>query len=86
MVLAQIFYVIASFFPQSWTGFSMLAFKTLRSFIKLSLASAIMLCRCYINQLGVATLGTNDHSSVRVSNELGAGRPKVAKHEISMPI
>ncbi|XP_073025256.1 protein DETOXIFICATION 33-like isoform X1 [Primulina eburnea] len=44
VVLAQIGYVLCGFFPESWTGFSLLAFKSLFSFVKLSLASAIMLC------------------------------------------
>lgn len=43
MVLAQIGYVVSGFFPDSWTGFSWLAFKSLASFVKLSLASAVML-------------------------------------------
>ncbi|KAK6136800.1 hypothetical protein DH2020_029470 [Rehmannia glutinosa] len=32
------------FFPESWTGFSLSAFESLYSFVKLSLASALMLC------------------------------------------
>ncbi|XP_075476810.1 protein DETOXIFICATION 33-like isoform X2 [Primulina tabacum] len=44
VVLAQIGYVVCGFFPESWTGFSLSAFKSLFSFVKLSLASAIMLC------------------------------------------
>ncbi|KAL3538939.1 hypothetical protein ACH5RR_002305 [Cinchona calisaya] len=44
MVLAQIIYVVGGFFPEAWTGFSSLAFENLASFVKLSLASAIMLC------------------------------------------
>lgn len=44
LVLAQIIYVVSGFFPESWTGFSFSAFKSLLSFMKLSLASAIMLC------------------------------------------
>lgn len=43
MVVAQIIYVVSGFFPESWTGFSWLAFNSLYSFVKLSLASAIML-------------------------------------------
>lgn len=43
VVLAQVVYVISGFFPESWTGFSLSAFKSLLSFVKLSLASAIML-------------------------------------------
>ncbi|KAL9174049.1 hypothetical protein ABFS82_02G026900 [Erythranthe guttata] len=44
VVIGQIIYVVSGFFPESWTGFSLLAFKSLYSFVKLSLASAIMLC------------------------------------------
>ncbi|KAH6780010.1 MATE efflux family protein [Perilla frutescens var. hirtella] len=44
VVLAQVVYVVSGFFPESWTGFSVSAFKSLVSFVKLSLASAIMLC------------------------------------------
>lgn len=44
VVLAQMVYVISGFFPQSWTGLSLKAFKSLCGFVKLSLASAIMLC------------------------------------------
>lgn len=43
VVLAQNIYVISGFFPESWTGFSILAFKSLWNFVKLSLASAVML-------------------------------------------
>ncbi|XP_057774148.1 protein DETOXIFICATION 33-like [Salvia miltiorrhiza] len=44
VVLAQVIYVVVGFFPESWTGFSMSAFKSLLGFVKLSLASAVMLC------------------------------------------
>lgn len=43
VVLAQIVYIVSGYFPDSWTGFSLSAFKSLLSFVKLSLASAIML-------------------------------------------
>ncbi|KAF9620240.1 hypothetical protein IFM89_010975 [Coptis chinensis] len=42
--LSQIVYIVSGYFPDAWTGFSMLAFKSLSGFLKLSLASAIMLC------------------------------------------
>ncbi|KAK1300982.1 Protein TRANSPARENT TESTA 12 [Acorus calamus] len=42
--LAQFIYVICGFFPESWTGFSLSAFHSLAAFVKLSLASAVMLC------------------------------------------
>ncbi|KAL0334773.1 UNVERIFIED_CONTAM: protein DETOXIFICATION 33 [Sesamum radiatum] len=41
--LAQLAYVVSGCFPESWTGFSLLAFKSLVSFVKLSLSSALML-------------------------------------------
>ncbi|XP_015574571.1 protein DETOXIFICATION 33 isoform X2 [Ricinus communis] len=44
IVLAQIVYVVSGFFPEAWTGFSCSAFKSLAGFVKLSLASAVMLC------------------------------------------
>ncbi|XP_057964235.1 protein DETOXIFICATION 33-like isoform X2 [Malania oleifera] len=44
VVLAQMVYVASGFFPDAWTGFSFLAFKSLAAFVKLSLTSAIMLC------------------------------------------
>nr|GMC81087.1 protein DETOXIFICATION 33-like [Ipomoea batatas] len=44
VVVAQIVYVVAGFFPKAWTGFSLKAFKSLSGFVKLSLASAVMLC------------------------------------------
>ncbi|XP_050209908.1 protein DETOXIFICATION 33-like [Mercurialis annua] len=44
LVVAQVVYVVSGFFPDSWNGFSWSAFKSLAGFVKLSLASAIMLC------------------------------------------
>ncbi|OVA18639.1 Multi antimicrobial extrusion protein [Macleaya cordata] len=44
IILAQIIYVVSGYFPDAWTGFSVLAFQNLYGFVKLSLASAIMLC------------------------------------------
>ncbi|KAJ8621056.1 hypothetical protein MRB53_029585 [Persea americana] len=42
--LAQLAYLVSGYFPDAWTGFSFLAFHSLVAFLKLSLASAIMLC------------------------------------------
>ncbi|CAN4112320.1 unnamed protein product [Withania somnifera] len=115
VVLAQIFYVVSGLFPESWTGFSMLAFKSLWGFVKLSLASAVMLClelwyfTVVILMVGwlknpelavdaistslalqlwvlMITLGFNAAISVRVSNELGAGRPKAAKFSVVVAV
>ncbi|XP_019169466.1 PREDICTED: protein DETOXIFICATION 33-like [Ipomoea nil] len=44
LIIAQIVYIVSGSFPDSWTGFSWLAFKSLFNFVKLSLASAAMLC------------------------------------------
>ncbi|KAK6946199.1 Multi antimicrobial extrusion protein [Dillenia turbinata] len=44
IILAQTVYIIAGYFPESWTGFSSKAFKSLTAFVRLSLASALMLC------------------------------------------
>lgn len=114
-VIAMVIYVVSGFFPESWTGLSLLAFKSLRSFLKLSLASAVMLCLelwyftaiilmvgylknptlavdaisiCMNLQLwtSMVTLGFNAAVSVRVSNELGAGRPKAAKFSIVVAV
>ncbi|CAH9116103.1 unnamed protein product [Cuscuta epithymum] len=43
-VIAQNIYVVSGSFPEAWTGFSTSAFKALSGFLKLSLASAVMLC------------------------------------------
>ncbi|GAB4837939.1 hypothetical protein Ancab_027467 [Ancistrocladus abbreviatus] len=44
LVFAHAIYILSGFFPDAWNGFSLLAFKSLTGFIKLSLASAVMLC------------------------------------------
>ncbi|KAK4775144.1 hypothetical protein SAY86_010079 [Trapa natans] len=43
MVMAQMVYVVSGYFPEAWTGLSFQAFKSLAGFVKLSLASAVML-------------------------------------------
>ncbi|XP_011627768.2 protein DETOXIFICATION 33 [Amborella trichopoda] len=109
--LAQIIYVVSGFFPEAWTGLSWLAFHSLAAFVKLSLASAIMLClelwyytavillvgglhnaEIEVDSISICmnlelctlmvALGFNAAVSVRVSNELGAGRPKAAKFSV----
>ncbi|GLJ22719.1 hypothetical protein SUGI_0428080 [Cryptomeria japonica] len=108
ITLGQLIYVVCGPCSDAWRGLSMLAFKDLGAFIKLSMASAVMLCleSWYFAVLIVLTgnlknptvavdsmsicmtvlgwqimipLGFNAAISVRVSNELGAGRPKAAK-------
>lgn len=111
LIVAQVVYVVSGCFPDSWKGFSWSAFKSLTNFVKLSLASAIMLCLevwyftaiilmvgglkdaaiavdavsiCMNLQLWtlMIALGFNAAVSVRVSNELGAGKPNTAKLSI----
>ncbi|XP_009796048.1 protein DETOXIFICATION 33-like isoform X1 [Nicotiana sylvestris] len=113
--IAQFVYIISGYFPEAWTGFSCLAFKSLTNFLKLSLASAIMVCLefwyftavilmvggfknattsvdaisiCIGLQLWTLTVayGFTSSTSVRVSNELGAGNPKAAKFSISVNV
>ncbi|KAJ1698323.1 hypothetical protein LUZ63_006835 [Rhynchospora breviuscula] len=42
--LGQFLYLISGAFPEAWKGFSRAAFKNLAGFVRLSLASAVMLC------------------------------------------
>ncbi|CAH9126135.1 unnamed protein product [Cuscuta epithymum] len=115
LIIGQTIYIISGRFPDSWTGFSCLAFKSLFNFLKLSLSSAAMLCLelwyftavilmvgglenaavavdsvsiCVNLQLWalMVALGFNASVSVRVSNELGAGRPKAAKFSITVNV
>lgn len=43
IIVAQVGYLVSGRFPEAWTGFSVLAFRNLAAFVKLSLASAVML-------------------------------------------
>ncbi|CAN6282209.1 unnamed protein product [Urochloa humidicola] len=115
IIAAQMGYLVSGRFPEAWKGFSMLAFKNLAAFVKLSLASAVMLCLelwyytavlilvgflknaqlqidvmsiCINYQLWtlMVALGFNAAVSVRVSNELGANRPKAAKFSVIMAV
>uniref|UniRef100_A0A0D9ZAS0 Protein DETOXIFICATION n=1 Tax=Oryza glumipatula TaxID=40148 RepID=A0A0D9ZAS0_9ORYZ len=96
IILAQFIYLVSGCFPEAWKGFSMLAFKNLAAFVKLSLASAIMLCLelwyytavlILVGLLKNAKLQVDVMSvCVRVSNELGANRPKAAKFAVAMAV
>ncbi|KAG7599691.1 Multi antimicrobial extrusion protein [Arabidopsis suecica] len=44
IVIGQLLYILITKSDGAWTGFSMLAFRDLYGFVKLSLASALMLC------------------------------------------
>ncbi|GLT73843.1 hypothetical protein SLA2020_456750 [Shorea laevis] len=111
IVIGQLLYIFITKSDGAWSGFSWLAFADLWGFVKLSLASAVMLCLefWYLMILVVITgrlknplipvdaisicmniqgwdamiaLGFNAAISVRVSNELGAGNPKLAKFAV----
>ncbi|XP_059664867.1 protein DETOXIFICATION 41 [Cornus florida] len=112
LVLIQGLYILFS--PncnQTWTGFSVKAFRGIWPYFKLTVASAVMLCLeiwysqglvlisgllsnptialdsisiCmnYLNWDMQFMLGLAAGTSVRVSNELGAGHPMVAKFSV----
>lgn len=111
IVLGQLAYIFYTKSDGAWAGFSWLAFADLWGFVKLSLASAVMLCLefWYLMILVVITgrlpnplipvdaisicmniqgwdamiaLGFNAAISVRVSNELGAGKARTAKFAV----
>ncbi|OVA20626.1 Multi antimicrobial extrusion protein [Macleaya cordata] len=111
IVVAQLLYIFSGTCGRAWSGFSWKAFQNLWGFVRLSLASAVMLClevwyfmalilfagylknpevavdalSICMNILGWAVmvaLGCNAATSVRVSNELGAGHPRTAKFSV----
>ncbi|KAA8524107.1 hypothetical protein F0562_010462 [Nyssa sinensis] len=112
LVIIQGLYIIFSpSCKETWTGFSMKAFKGMWPYFKLTVASAIMLCLeiwyfqglvlisglltdpkisldsisiCmnYLNWDMQFMLGLAAAASVRVSNELGAGHPMIAKFSV----
>ncbi|XP_028796152.1 protein DETOXIFICATION 41 [Neltuma alba] len=98
---------------ETWTGFSVKAFKGMWPYFKLTVASAIMLCLeiwynqglvlisgllpnptisldsisiCmnYLNWDMQFMLGLSAAASIRVSNELGANHPRLAKFSVSV--
>ncbi|KAG8060801.1 hypothetical protein GUJ93_ZPchr0002g25114 [Zizania palustris] len=114
IVLAQVAYVVG-WCRDGWTGLSRSAFNELWAFVKLSLASAVMLCLeiWYMMVLVVLTghledaeiavdsisicmningwegmlfIGLNAAISVRVSNELGSGRPRATMHAVAVVV
>ncbi|WCJ28908.1 MATE efflux family protein [Euphorbia peplus] len=110
-ILNGIYIVLSPNCKESWTGFSLSAFKGIWPYFKLTVASAVMLCLeiwysqgmvlvsgllsnptisldsisiCmnYLNWDMQVMLGLAAATSVRVSNELGAGHAKVAKFSV----
>ncbi|KAG7013749.1 Protein DETOXIFICATION 34, partial [Cucurbita argyrosperma subsp. argyrosperma] len=93
--IAQVVYILG-WCSECWKGFSWLAFKDLWDFMKLSLASAIMLCLeiWYFMTIIVLTGHLDDpiiavgslSICVRVSNELGLGHPRAAKYSVIVTV
>ncbi|KAK9284344.1 hypothetical protein L1049_023515 [Liquidambar formosana] len=110
-ILNGLYILLSPSCRETWTGFSMKAFKGIWPYFKLTLASAVMLCLeiwytqglvlisgllpnatisldsisiCmnYLNWDMMFMLGLSAAASVRVSNELGAGHPRVAKFSV----
>ncbi|KAJ8490442.1 hypothetical protein OPV22_012163 [Ensete ventricosum] len=108
--LSQVAYVVVCC-KDGWTGLSWSAFRDIWAFVRLSLASAVMLCLevWYMMILTVLTghldnaeiavgsisicmningwegmifIGLNAAISVRVSNELGSGRPRATRYAV----
>ncbi|GMN44562.1 hypothetical protein TIFTF001_013748 [Ficus carica] len=111
---AQVVY-ITGWCREGWTGFSWLAFGDIWAFLRLSMASAVMLCLelWYTSSIFILTgnldnavislaslsvclslngwelnlfTGINAAISVRVSNELGRGRPRTAKYSVYVTV
>lgn len=114
IALGQLVYVFG-WCRDAWSGFSSAAFKEIWAFVRLSIASAVMLCleiwyMMGINLLaghledaviavgslsictnvnglqGMIFIGINAAISVRVSNELGWGRPRAAKYSVYVTV
>ncbi|KAG2390941.1 Protein DETOXIFICATION 41 [Vigna angularis] len=112
LVLLNGFYIIFSpSCKETWTGFSVKAFRGIWPYFKLTVASAVMLCLeiwysqglvlisgllsnptisldsisiCmnYLNWDMQFMLGLSTAASIRVSNELGASHPRIAKFSV----
>ncbi|KAK9108189.1 hypothetical protein Syun_024200 [Stephania yunnanensis] len=111
IVVAQLVYIFSGTCGRAWSGFTWRAFHNLWGFVKLSIASAVMLClevwylmaliliagylknpEISVDALSICmnisgwtlmvALGYNAATSIRVSNELGAGNPRSAKFAI----
>ncbi|KAF3685342.1 putative RING-H2 finger protein ATL71-like [Capsicum annuum] len=62
-----------------WTGFSIAAFSDIPRYLRLAIPSAIMLCLNTSTMVYMLPFGLSGATSIRVANELGAGRPKAAR-------
>nr|CAN63544.1 hypothetical protein VITISV_035001 [Vitis vinifera] len=63
---------------QTWTGVSEMNIQDVLSFLRLAVPSASMVCLTTCAMLFNIYLGIGSAGSIRISNELGAGRPQKA--------
>ncbi|KAM1471592.1 hypothetical protein FF1_041965 [Malus domestica] len=114
IAIAQVVYIMG-WCKEGWTGFSWMALNEMWAFVRLSLASAAMLCLeiWYMMSILILTgrlpnavialgslsicmningweamlfVGIYIAISVRVSNELGSGRPRATKYSIYVTV
>ncbi|KAK4363049.1 hypothetical protein RND71_018290 [Anisodus tanguticus] len=112
--IAQFVYVVV-WCKDGWTGWSLSALNDIWAFVRLSVASAVMLCleiwymmsiiilTGHLNDAVIAVgslsicmnvdgweamlfIGINAAISVRVSNELGLGRPRATKYSVYITV
>ncbi|CAA7404806.1 unnamed protein product [Spirodela intermedia] len=115
IVGTQMVYIFGGACGEAWSGFSWKAFNQIWGFVRLSVASAVMLClefwyytvlilcagyltnaKISVDAISICmnisgwtlmvALGSNIATSVRVSNELGAGHPKRAKFAVVVSV
>ncbi|RRT38477.1 hypothetical protein B296_00044818 [Ensete ventricosum] len=80
VVITWLFIIFNPSCKHTWTGFSSQAFKGLWSYLKLTVASAIMLTLVFWLLVSLNSFSALiDPRSVRVGNELGAAHPRVAR-------
>ncbi|AQK51562.1 Putative MATE efflux family protein [Zea mays] len=95
IALGQVVYIIG-WCKDGWKGWSVAAFHEIWPFVRLSLESAVMLCLevWYMSLITVLTGDLEDAQiavdslgiCVRVSNELGSGRPRAAWNAVMVVV
>ncbi|OWM80972.1 hypothetical protein CDL15_Pgr007003 [Punica granatum] len=79
VVFGMLGYAMCGGCPLTWKGWSVEAFSGLWEFIKLSVASGVMLCMNISDWELMIPIAFFAATGVRVANELGAGNGKAAK-------
>ncbi|KAH9791432.1 protein DETOXIFICATION 41 [Citrus sinensis] len=82
VIINGLYIVLSPSCKDTWTGLSIKAFRGIWPYFKLTVASAVMLCLNYLNWDMQFMLGLSTAASIRVSNELGAAHPRVAKFSV----